>query len=286
MNRKQFFTSLIVAALTAATALCSPTQTLAQETPAAPVSTFPGKVGQWNGFQCNDFQFQGRAAKLVFPKEAAPGKPWIWRARFFGHEPQFDVAMLNRGYAVAYINSAPLMGSPKSVALWQDFYLYLTKEHGFAKKTNLEGMSRGGLYTVNWAMAYPEQVATIYIDNPVLDFKSWPGGYGEGKRSDGDWNSVLQSYELTQEEAMKYSLNPIDNTDGQKKMAAAKVGVFLVCGDSDRVVPFPENAKLFKERYEAVGGPVELILKPGNDHHPHSLKDPTPIVEFVEKFNK
>lgn len=286
MNRKSIFTPLIFAVLVAAPAFYSTPQTSAQETTAAPTSTFPGKVGQWNGFQSNDFQFQGRDAKLVFPKEAAPGKPWIWRARFFGHEPQFDVAMLNRGYAVAYVNAAPLMGSPRSVALWQDFYLYLTQEFGFAKKTNLEGMSRGGLYAVNWALTYPEQVATIYVDNPVLDFKSWPGGYGKGSRSDGDWNSVLQSYGLTQDEAMKYALNPIDAVEGQKKAAEAKVGVLLVCGDSDSVVPFDENGKIFKERYEALGGPVELILKPGNDHHPHSLKDPTPIVEFVEKFNK
>ena len=31
----------------------------------------------------------------------ADGKPWVWRARFFGHEPQFDIAML-KGYHVVY----------------------------------------------------------------------------------------------------------------------------------------------------------------------------------------
>ena len=27
--------------------------------------------------------------------------------------------------------------------------------------------------------------------------------------------------------------------------------------------------------------PVEVIIKPGNDHHPHSLPDPKPIVDFI-----
>ncbi|MBQ2038172.1 MAG: hypothetical protein II486_01830 [Thermoguttaceae bacterium] len=249
-------------------------------------STYPGAVGEWQGFVCHDFQFEGRPAKLVVPKEAAPGAPWIWRARFFGHEPQFDVAMLKKGYHVAWLESAPLMGSPKSVALWQDFYLYLTGELKLSPKPNLEGMSRGGLYTTNWAFAYPDEVSSIYIDNPVLDFKSWPGGFGKGKRSDGDWSDVLKSYELTEEEALAYKGNPVDNKEGCEALAKRGVGILLVCGDSDTVVPGDENYIPFKKLYESVGGPVTLILKPNNDHHPHSLPDPTPIVEFVEKYEK
>ena len=31
------------------------------------------------------------------------------------------------------------------------------------------------------------------------------------------------------------------------------------------------------------GGKIEVILKPGGKHHPHSLKDPAPIVDFLLK---
>ena len=39
-------------------------------------------------------------------------------------------------------------------------------------------------------------------------------------------------------------------------------------------------------RYKALGGPVERIVKPGLDHHPHGLTDPRPVVEFFESVLK
>lgn len=249
-------------------------------------SDYPGKVGEWFGFESHDFVFDGRTAKLVLPKEAAPGKPWIWRARFFGHEPQFDVAMLEKGFAVAWIDSAPLMGSPKSVELWQNFYEFLVSEIELGKRATLEGMSRGGLYATMWAFAHPDEVACLYLDNPVMDFKSWPGGFGHGKRSDSDWNDVLASWGMTEEEALAFNGNPIDNQKGCEALSKEGVGFLFVCGDSDSVVPGDENWRPFKERYEACGGHVEAIVKQNNDHHPHSLKDPTPIVSFVLKYYK
>lgn len=276
---------MILACVVAAALALASSWAIAQDGD-APSTDWPGQIDDWYGYELHDFTFDGRNAKVVFPKEQAPGKPWIWRARFFGHEPQFDCAMLQRGYTLAYIDSAPLMGSPKSVALWQKYYLWLRAELGLAQTANLEGMSRGGLYTTNWAFQYPDEVATIYIDNPVLDFKSWPGGFMKGQRSDSDWSDVLKSYELTEEEALAYKLNPKDNKKGCQKLADHGVGIFLVCGDADDAVPGDENWKPFKELYESCGGTVELILKPGMGHHPHSLPDPTPIVEFVLKHDK
>lgn len=241
---------------------------------------YPGTKGQWQGYDCYNFTFEGRAAIVVVPKEAAEGAPWIWRARFFGHEPQTDTALLDRGFHVLWLDSAPLLGSPKSVELWQRFYLYATGTFGLCSRAHLEGFSRGGLYTVNWAVRYPEETASIYIDNPVLDFKSWPGAFGKSIRSEGDWQDVLDSYGLTEEEAAVWPGNPTENPE-LEKLAAAKVPILIVCGDSDTVVPFDENERPFIARYREFGGPIEVIIKPGNDHHPHSLPDPKPIVDFI-----
>jgi pimeloyl-ACP methyl ester carboxylesterase len=241
---------------------------------------YPGTRGEWNGYDCYAFDFEGRCAKIVVPQTVTDGTPWIWRARFFGHEPQTDLALLERGFHVLWLDSTPLMGSSESVALWQRFYLYATETFGLNSKAHLEGMSRGGLYAVNWAIQYPDETASIYIDNPVLDFKCWPGGFGKSERSVGDWNDVLASYGLSEKEAETWPGNPVDNPE-LKNLAEKKVPILIVCGDSDRVVPFEESGKPFIDRYRTFGGPIEVIIKPGCDHHPHSLVDPRPIVDFI-----
>ena len=69
-------------------------------------------------------------------------------------------------------------------------------------------------------------------------------------------------------------------------MATAKIPILSVVGDADQTVPMLENSSLLKERYTALGGTMEMIVKPGCDHHPHSLKDPAPIVKFVMNHTK
>jgi len=44
-----------------------------------------------------------------------------------------------------------------------------------------------------------------------------------------------------------------------------------------------ENTAILEKRYREFGGTIEVILKPGVGHHPHSLKDPAPIVDFLLK---
>lgn len=46
-------------------------------------------------------------------------------------------------------------------------------------------------------------------------------------------------------------------------------------------MPHAENSELVYDRYKALGGSVECIVKPGQDHHTHGLKDVTPVVAFL-----
>ncbi|MEO6245793.1 MAG: alpha/beta hydrolase, partial [Opitutaceae bacterium] len=71
----------------------------------------------WNGFQRLDFVVAGRPCLLVLPANAAPGRPWIWRTEFFGHEPQADLALLARGWHVGYMDAKHLYGGPQAMAL-------------------------------------------------------------------------------------------------------------------------------------------------------------------------
>ena len=149
--------------------------------------TFPGKVSEFHSYARYDFEHGGRRCIVVAPRVTADGKPWIWRARFFGHEPQADIALLDQGYHLAYADVGNLFGSPDAVMIWNEFYDYLTETHGFHARPALEGMSRGGLIVFNWAKVNPGKVSCIYGDAPVCDFKSWPGGKGDGAGGGGAW---------------------------------------------------------------------------------------------------
>ncbi|MBN2327030.1 MAG: prolyl oligopeptidase family serine peptidase [Candidatus Omnitrophica bacterium] len=239
----------------------------------------PGVLTQWNGFARYDFVLDSRDCVIVAPQTPAAGRPWIWRARFFGHRPEVDIALLNEGFYLVYMDAADLYGSPKAVEHWNQFYRYLTLAHGFHPKAVLEGMSRGGLIIYNWAAANPDKTTCIYADAPVCDFKSWPGGKGKGKGSPGDWQKCLKAYGLTEEQAMQYSHNPIDNL---APLAKARVPLLHVHGDADDVVPLEENTRILEARYRQLGGSIQVIVKNGVGHK-HGLEDPAPIVDFILK---
>lgn len=241
---------------------------------------WPGVKGDFHGFVHHAFELDGVKCRVVLPKKVATGKPWVWRARFFGHQPQVDLTLLERGYHIGYADVANLYGSPEAVKRWERFYEYVTRSHGWAARPALEGMSRGGLIVFNWAARHPDKVACIYADAPVCDIRSWPGGRGSGKGAPRDWVRCLASYGLTEESAGTFDKNPVDLLE---PLAKAKIPLLHVVGDKDVVVPVSENTAVIEERYQAMGGTITVIHKPEVGHHPHCLEDPTPIVDFVIK---
>ncbi|MEN6452420.1 MAG: alpha/beta hydrolase [Thermoguttaceae bacterium] len=242
-------------------------------------ASFPGERSEYHGYQRYDFIVDGCRTTVISPKRIAPGKPWVWRAEFLDAFPQIDLALLGRGFHLTYINVGNTFGCPDAMKHWDVLYRELTGKHGLSRKPVLEGLSRGGLYCFNWAANNPEKVGCILGDNAVLDFKSWPGGKGKGKGSPGDWKKLIRDYHFKSEaEALAYAKNPVDNLE---PLAKAKIPLFLLCGDADDVVPYPENGAIVRERYEKLGGPVRLLIKKGMGHHPHGLDDPTPVVDYI-----
>lgn len=66
-------------------------------------------------------------------------------------------------------------------------------------------------------------------------------------------------------------------------MAKAGIPILHVVGDADQVVSVAENTAIFEQRMEELHAPITIIHKPGVDHHPHSLNNPEPIVQFILK---
>lgn len=244
---------------------------------------FPGQRTRWEGFDRYDFEFAGKPAIVVVPREPRPGRPWTWRGEFFGAFANADIGLVARGFHLAYLGVPDLFGSPAAVAAWTAFHEVLTTEYKLARKVALIGLSRGGLYCYNWAAANPDKAACVYADAAVCDFKSWPGGtvkgLGRGDGSAAEWEKLLKAYGFQSDaEAVAYRGNPVDNL---RPLAEARIPLLHVYGDADTVVPADENTGLVAKRYRELGGSITLIPKPGVGHHPHGLADPTPIVDFI-----
>jgi hypothetical protein len=232
-----------------------------------------GKKSNWNGFERYDFIYNDRNATIVVPHKSAEGRPWIWRPAFFGAFPSVDKALLEKGFHVVFYDMAHLYGSPRAMKLGTDFYKMICQAYNLSPKVTLEGFSRGGLWAFNWAIKNPQKIACIYVDAPVCDIFSWPGR----ERKDL-WNKMLEEWNLKEEDMVDFKENPINNL---APMAKYKIAIIAVCGGKDKVVPYDTNMKLLAERYRTLGGIVEIILKPDCDHHPHSLDEPSPVVDFI-----
>lgn len=234
-------------------------------------------MSKWHGFERLDFAFEGHDCILVKPRIPASGRPWIWRAEFFGAFSQADAAMAAKGYHLAYVGLSDRYGCPSAVEDMKQFHDMLVERFELAPKAALFGFSRGGLYSVNYALAHPEDVGALYLDAPVLNIRSWPGGKGAGKGAPECWEECKVCYGMD-EAAAAFHDNPLDNAE---KLAASGIPVLIAAGGSDHVAPYNENGLPFARRFRAAGGYVEAILKPSCGHHPHSLKDPAPIVNFL-----
>jgi pimeloyl-ACP methyl ester carboxylesterase len=238
------------------------------------------KITRWEGYDQVVFELEGREGFLVLPEVFAEGRPWIWRAEFFGCFDYADRALLREGYVLAYYGLSNMYGSPAAVEGMKGFQDFVTRLFGLAEKAALFGFSRGGLYAFNYAATYPERVSLLYLDAPVLDIQSWPGGQGEGVGAENEWQECLAAYGLTEEDARTAKVSPLDRVEA---VAAARIPILVVAGDSDDVVPLAENAAILEKRYRKLGGALKMIVKPGIGHHPHSLEQPEEIVDFIRE---
>lgn len=234
-------------------------------------------ISDFKGYQCADFKIRGRECKVVKPKQAAQGKPWIWRTRFWAHESQTDIALLEHGFHLVYCDVAELMGNKEALSIWSDFYKLLTKA-GLSKKSTMEGMSRGAMYSFCWSAAYPDRVNCVYVDNPLLDCRYLADRPQEdlGEMT----KDFMAAYNLkTKDDIRSFKGNP---TDKVKDIVKGKYPILILSADQDEAVS-PVQVTLFEEKVKAQGGDITVMVKKGFKHHPHSFPNPAPIVNFILK---
>ena len=207
------------------------------------------------------FTIQGQTAFLILPEavKSSHSMPWVWYAPTLpglpGEEEKWMFEkFLEKGIAIAGVDVGESYGSPWGRAVYTSFFNELVNHRNLAKKACLLARSRGGLMLYNWAAEHAESVACIAGIYPVCNLNSYPGL----EQACGAYNMSAEDLAAHVEEH-----NPVDRLTSLVK---AKVPVFHIHGDSDTVVPLPDNSGELAKRYKTKGGNIVLKVIKGRGH--------------------
>ena len=232
----------------------------------------------WNGYELGKKDFDGREVLVVYPK--TPNGKWALKTEYFGAFPEVELSLLELGYHIFHVKNTTRWHRWEDTEARAALAKYVHEEMGLSEKCVIVGMSCGGMQGIYFGAKYPQYVSCMYLDAPVVNLLSCPAGLGKGH------NGFMEEFEKNKGmsflELLSYREHPLDYIP---QLVENKIPVILVAGDSDSVVPFDENGRLLYDAYKQKGCTIELIIKKGADHHPHSLEDNTPILEFIKKYD-
>lgn len=216
-------------------------------------------------------------AFLIPGKPNAAGQPkgWVWYAPTLpglpGKEEQWMFEQFrDAGLAIAGIDVGESYGSPAGRKLFTAFYTEMTKARAFSPTPVLLGRSRGGLMTLSWAAENPDKVAAFAGIYPVCNIASYPGVA-----------QAAPAYALTADE-LQARLAEHNPTERLAALAKRGIPLFAIHGDVDSLVPLEQNSGLVKQRYEALGGNMKLVVPTGQGHNMWSgFFQSQELVDFV-----
>ena len=230
-------------------------------------------------FRSKNFVYQDRKAIIVYPSCPANGK-LLLKTEYFPAFPYFEAAMLKRGYTLCYVAHPNRWATDSETHIMADFVRFVAAELGFEPKCIPVGMSCGGLQALRLAQLHPELVSVLYIDAPVVNILSMAGlGVSTCNKTPTFWAEIQAAHGVDRSTIVNFRKSPIDAMD---KLIEHNIPIIMLYGDADDTVLYNENGKVLEDYYREHGGDIKVIRKPGCNHHPHSLEDPTPIIEYVE----
>ena len=237
----------------------------------------------FENYKKKEFYFAERKAVIIYPNCEPNGK-MLLKTEYLDAFPNFDEAMLDRGYYLIHIYHRSHWAPDVETDIMADFVRHCAKELGASERIIAEGMSCGGLQAAKLAERHPELVAVLYFDAPVLNILSM-AGFGEANTEHLPvfWRELVDAYGVNKSSIVNYRKSPIDN---MAPFIENNIPLIMLYGNTDNVVVYQENGKVFEDYYKEHGGTIKVIGKSMVGHHPHGLDDPTPIIEFVEKYYK
>jgi pimeloyl-ACP methyl ester carboxylesterase len=230
-----------------------------QASAAAP-PPFGDEKTSWHGFDRYDF-LMDEADLSVKPYKAAPGEGNAVRTRVNGQL---------RCVVVAPKEAAP--GNPWS---WRGYYF----DH--EPQTEIELLKRGFHVAFIWCDAGKPWDAwyAFLTDKHGLPKRPAFVGMSRGGRNAYTWATAHPD-----KVSCVYADNPAVSREALAQLgglARNDVPLLHVCGSLDPILG--NHTLVVESAYQQLGGRISVMIKDGAAHHPHSLRDPKPIADFIEQ---
>ena len=235
----------------------------------------------WHGYKKEEFEFKGKRAILVFPKTKESSGSWLLKTEYWNAFPQVELAMLERGFHLAYLENLSRFATKEDCDRKAEFADYLAGRFGLKQKCVPVGFSCGGAHAINFAGFYPEYVSCVFIDAPVLNFCDYPGRL-PADRCENVWeNEFVKAYpEITRAGLLNnFPFHPLNRT---KALQENKIPIIMLYGTEDKTINYEMNGRLLETEYDNCSELLTVIPRNLQGHHPHGgLEDITPIVDFI-----
>lgn len=253
------FRWILSTALSISSALASTTLASAQES-----STFSGEKTHWHGFDRYDFLLDEQTLAIQ-PTNAAPDE---------GDGIRHQVRGQRR--CIVVVPKTAASGNPWS---WRGCYW----DH--QPQAEIELLRRG------FHIAYVESSQELKPD------RSWDAWYEfltakhqfsarpafVGMSRGGEFAYTWATAHPDKVSCI-YADNPGANWEVLTKLGALAtndVPLLHVCGSFDPILG--KFTLPMENIYHSFGGRISVMIKEGRGHHPHSLRDPKPIADFIEQ---
>lgn len=223
----------------------------------------------WNGFRCERFLFEGKEAIIVFPDEKDPCGNWLLKTEYWDGFPQTELAMVKRGFHLAYIKNETRFATKADCERKARFVHYLSEKYKLRKQCVPVGYSCGGAHAVNFAGFFPKCVCCLFLDAPVLNFCDYPGRLQDAKCEQVWENEFVQAYpNVTRWELLHFPHHPLNRIPALK---SAGIPVIMLYGTEDQLVRYECNGKLLELAYADTPELLTVISRYLQGHHPHGV---------------
>ncbi|WP_254509097.1 alpha/beta fold hydrolase [Anatilimnocola floriformis] len=222
-------------------------------------STFTGEKTSWHGFDRYDF-LMDEVTFEIKPHKAGADE---------GNSVKTPVKGQLR--CVVVTPKTPAAGKPWS---WQGYYF----DH--EPQTEIELLKRGFHIGFVYCDAGKPWDAWYKFLTETHGLSTKPAFVGMSR---GGRNAYTWATANPEKVSCLYMDNPAVSREAIARLgdlAKADVPLLHVCGSIDPII---NHTQMVEASYVQLGGRISLMIKDGAAHHPHSLRDPKTLADFIEQ---